>query len=238
MNLFSHSFHHIVFVPATAALLLVVSCSSPTGTVGLGSGPTDDSSQVIAAAKRDFVAYLSRIPKGRETEYGFADRSEFDRVEVGLPLRVHTVDIDNTGLKPRAIQKLRRLDQWRIPLTVDGKQRALLTVVKKGDRFETADFGAAGLAQSLDNLSATLGTSKLNTPYLVRVFALRQDFLGVPTNDHGDSGDRFYPASPGLNESNSLPASSIVAAPTLIGAPLSRSDLFSLIDEHAYGGAK
>jgi hypothetical protein len=221
---------------ATAALVCVaIGCSSPTATGGRNTTPTDDTAQVIAVAERDYASFLNKIPKGHEADYGFDDRPEFDRVEVGAPLRVHAVDVDYSGPFPRAIKKIRALDQWRVPLTVNGKQRALLTVVKKDGRFEAADFGGAGLARSLYNLNTTIAASRFNASYLVRVVAIRQDFWGV---SESGKDDRLYPASPGTRESSRLPSSSIAAAPTVPNASLSQAELFSLIDEQVKGGAK
>ncbi len=218
-------------------LFFILGCSSPTATHSRDTTPTDDTAAVTAAADRDVAAFLNKIPSGHERDYGFSDRAEFDDVEIGLPLRVHTIDIDRSGTTPRAVRKIRPLDQWRVPLIANGYRRALLTVVKEANRFVTVDFGASDLAAALDTLDAEIDGADGATPYLVRIFALRQDFVGVKGREK-NATDVFYPAFPNFRTSGKAPLSAVAPTPTIPNSPRSREALFSLVDEQIGGGSR
>lgn len=92
-------------------------------------------------------AFLARIPPGQETTYGFNARSEFAEATPGEPYQMYTVA--SGGSRSSVDQSLQPMNEWRVPVSVRGEYRALLTVIRDRDRWRAVDFGAALLAREL-----------------------------------------------------------------------------------------
>lgn len=221
-----------------ATVILLAGCADDASTaVSTKSMPlTESTSAVISVAKRDAASFLNRIPVGREAAYGFKNREEFARVRTAEPLRVHTIDVAQNGGETVVSDDIRALDQWRVPLMVDGERRALLTVVQTDEGLKTVDFGGAGLADSLDALDEVTSQENTKSRFLLRVVPLRQDFLGIPD---ASNGDRFYPASNILQSSSSRRSSG--TSPALSSEKiraLDKSEIIEWTKASAAGGAK
>ncbi len=192
---------------------------------------------VLTAADRDVAAFLNRIPVGHESEYGFRSREEFDKVRTSDPLRVHTLDVDRSGTTPEVSNDIRPLNKWRIPLTVDGELRALLTVVQTEDGLKAVDFGAAGMAQSLDSLDVVTSKVGPESRFLLRITDLRRDFLGISGLQNGD---RFYPTSTIPGDRDAARPSSVraTALTSSVTPSFNKSQLIEWTRKQISGGAK
>ena len=193
----------------------------------------DETAAVSAAAERDFSFFLERIPDTEVSAYGFLSRDELHNVRPGTPLRVHTVDVDRSGETP-VVGGMRAMDEWRVPLLVEGEPRALLTVVRQGAEYKAVDFGAAGLAAALSETPQAARKTSSDALYLLRVFELRQDFLCTPRDD----GDRFYPLSTHAR-SDTAPGglSRAVPAAAVTEEYLDRNAVLSMIAQHVKAAA-
>ncbi len=191
---------------------------------------------VMAVARQDFPTFIGRIPAGLEARYGFRDSSELSRVQVSTPFRVHTIDVVRGKGGPVIAETIRPLDEWRVPPTVDGRRRALLTVVRTDGRLEAVDFGAAGLAEALDALDGVAPDGEQGPRFLLRIIHLRRDFLGIPIPSEGD---RFYPVSISPRATTSEPrADTGPTAPDASPAPYySRSGIVALLKARIKSGA-
>lgn len=194
-----------------------------------------DIAAVTSAAERDYKTFLHRIPQGDEAAYGFKNRSEFEHVRIGTPLRVHTIDVDRSGPSPTVSEHIRPLNEWRVPLIVEDTPRALLTVAESAAGINAVDFGASGLAAALHSLQATVPAETGSTSYLLRLFDLRQDFLSV----QGAAGDRFYPASPGTIRGSPTLSNTAASVPEALPAEqyYDLAGLMSLIRNRIKDGA-
>jgi hypothetical protein len=154
------------------------------------AGPVHHSSavlqQVSDAARGGLNAYLEKIPAGREKNYGFESRDQFARATLGRPY--HMVSMDAAG------GSIDVIDTWRVPILVNGRFKALLTVGKKDGAWKTVEIGAAKLSRELEGLESSVvkGRSDVQVA-IVRVFALRSDFLGVASAKADLEAGRFYP---------------------------------------------
>ncbi len=160
----------------------------------LTSFPSDEDVSRIAA--KELPAWLSRIPAGEEELYGFQDRDEFKRTAVAKPFRMCAVS-SQYGVSI--------LNEWRVPVLVDGRYRALLTVAQMGGTLKAVDFGAAALAQQLARIVDTyrLGSTTGNKFFLLRFYEATKDYVvsspfGAPTD-----GDLAIP----VHENRSAPVS-------------------------------
>jgi hypothetical protein len=124
-------------------------------------------------------AFLEKIPAGNERAYGFISRKEFSKIIIGAPYQVYTIQPDS--IKDKILQTkqyLTPLDEWRIPITIDGKFRALATAAKVNGEWQLVDIGATSLAKELgefESLSTSKKTSKRKS--ILRLYQLQCDFL-------------------------------------------------------------
>jgi|WetSurSiteA1Bulk_404760.scaffolds.fasta_scaffold72354_1 hypothetical protein len=131
--------------------------------------------KVIKTAKDNISGFLSKIPVGQENNYGFANREEFRICVVGKPYRVVTFTNDfYTDEKLSNKNYILIQNEWRVPITVNGENRLLFTVIQQDTIMQVVDIGGAALAKELEQNNADL-TSK--DSYLLRVYPLTLDFL-------------------------------------------------------------
>ncbi|MEI7983572.1 MAG: hypothetical protein WCI71_18130 [Bacteroidota bacterium] len=132
--------------------------------------------EISRAVLPSLPKWLSVIPAGDETNYGFQNREEFSRADLGTPIEVFTLGDDfytQTGQTTR----LSSLGQWRIPVIVDQKNRAMVTVIKENSEWKIVDFGAAGLASELNDFENQLTAEQFQRLKMVRVYQPLSDFL-------------------------------------------------------------
>jgi hypothetical protein len=120
--------------------------------------------------------WLSVIPAGDETNYGFQNREEFSRAGLGTPIEEFAMGNDFNTQKGQAARML-PLGQWRIPVIVDQKNRAMVTVIKENSEWKIVDFGAAGLASELNDFENQLTAEQFQRLKMVRVYQPLTDFL-------------------------------------------------------------
>jgi hypothetical protein len=149
---------------------------------------------VKRAAEKDVGALLDKIPQEAISNYGFDNRAEFDEVVVETPIQVYTPvpGLFSTDSQEIA-DAIHPTQSWRVPLSVNGEWRALLTVVRNGERFETVNLGAAGLARTLEKQHRALPGTAIH-PYLLRVYEMRRDWLGYRHKNEAEA--RYIPLSP------------------------------------------
>lgn len=143
-----------------------------------GAAAPQAADDVLGAASRGLMAFLESIPAGQEPSYGFANRGEFASAALAAPYRMCTIAPQTlTGTPSPVSGQIELLDIYRVPVTVGGRMRALLTVVRSVDGWRAVDFGAAGLAASLDRLEREgpvfPGADRL---FLFRQYQLAMDF--------------------------------------------------------------
>lgn len=128
-----------------------------------------DMESVKKEAKKGLNHYLNLIPVGQEAEYGFTSRADFERVEIGDPYQLILIEREGDAVY------LNETEFYRVPLKVDQKYVAVITVMKKEGGYEAIDFGAAGLARELEAFEKSKGSSAQKV--LIRNTLIRQDYL-------------------------------------------------------------
>ncbi|MBI5549588.1 MAG: hypothetical protein HY901_37355 [Deltaproteobacteria bacterium] len=165
-----------------STLLGVAACSAPEPRGSFQASLVSESTEeadAVAAAEAGLQHFLDRVPVGeRAAAYGFFDPARLARARLSRPYRVWTADPKR--LDEGAADPLTPLEEWRFPVTVDGRFHALLTVARVDGKLRAVDFGAAGLAAELGELEQRRAVGLSTRRLLLRLFALRADFAAFP----------------------------------------------------------
>jgi hypothetical protein len=147
--------------------------------------------EISDAANSGYHQYLEKIPRGRESLYGFKNRDEFALAKIGKPYQIflltkefYTVPIINND------NYLVPSDEWRVAVTVNNEYRVMVTVAKMNGRWETVGIGAAGLANDL-GVFEKQHPSSARYGRILRVLQLDCEFLLIPP-DPLQSGFKTY----------------------------------------------
>jgi hypothetical protein len=100
-----------------------------------------------------------------EEKYGFKSRKEFKTAGLGIPYQEYSLDRDMpTGY-------------WRMPVTVNNENRALLRLEKQNGKWTFSGFGAARLATELGFFEKHLVTTRPSWGRIVRDFEMQCDYI-------------------------------------------------------------
>ena len=161
---------HLPAIAIAAALLASTASAAPDQSLESLAAP--EAREAVAAARAGLARFLDAIPKDRTAGYGFADRAEIARARLAPPYHLWIVD-------PKG-QHVAETSEWRFPVEVDGRYRALLTVSPVDGKYQAVDFGAAGLAAELFTLERDRAVAKGSRRVLLRLHALRADLVAFP----------------------------------------------------------
>ena len=147
---------------------------------------TIDKSIISQLANEELHKYLNQIPSGQEQMFGFNNREEFSKAEIGVPYEVYTLNSDFFNDEIISINKsyVITTNNWRVPVVVDNQNRALLTISKYNNNWAVVKLGATGLANELEMFEQNNSSS--SELKILRVFQITTDF--ILTND-----DKLYP---------------------------------------------
>lgn len=138
--------------------------------------PDQSTNLVKEAAIENASTFLELIPKGQEKEYGFDSRNDFSQIKIEEPFQMYYM-----GYKENKLGFV-QANEWRVPISVNGKYVALLTVAFYEGKAELVDFGANVLAQKLQESmqQATTGSDRIiiRSTYLSRDY-VTSDFAGL-----------------------------------------------------------
>lgn len=138
--------------------------------------PEESAKLVKEAAMENASTFLQLIPQGQEQEYGFDNRKDFSKIKIEEPFQMYYM-----GYKENKLGFV-QANEWRVPLSVDGKYIALLTVAFYEGKAQLVDFGANVLAQKLQESIQQSITGKerilIRSTYLSRDF-VTTDFAGL-----------------------------------------------------------
>jgi hypothetical protein len=161
--------------------LLLIPCMMAAGS----SAQTINQNKMIQQAGTDLPAWLKKIPGGNERLYGFENRDEFSTSTLGKPYQVFTLSGDFFREEVQSGKNyLEPTGEWRIPVMVKQENRAVVTVVKKKNKWKIVSMGAMGLARELQEFEKYPELSNNSYLKLLRVYQLNSDFLfsGDPTS--------------------------------------------------------
>lgn len=154
------------------------------------TGDAADAS-VQGTAMAGLQAYLEKIPAGRERDYGFIDRDEFRRASVGTPIQVFTINPDSMQerIDPGRNYML-PLNEWRVPVVVNGEFRSLLTVSMVDKTLKIFELGGELMAKELVESFVSDPKSR---KALLRLYHFQCDFLVLDRDGSGIENGEFRP---------------------------------------------
>lgn len=157
-----HNFNPMLKI---TVLLCFLSLLSHPAFAGTSAANPPGMAEMYAFANSQLPRILAFIPVDREHNYGFNHREEFKRASLGIPYQEYSLDLElPTGC-------------WRIPVTVDGENRALIRLVKENGKWTFSGFGAALLAGELGYFERGFGQTKPVSGRLVRDFDMQCDYV-------------------------------------------------------------
>lgn len=132
-------------------------------------------------AKSQLSRVLEFIPVDEEGKYGFKSRAEFKIAALGIPYQEYSLDLD----KPTGY--------WRIPVTVNNENRALMTIKKQNGQWMFSHFGAARLATELSFFEKHRANSVPAWGRIVRDFEMSCDYLQFDPQNQTKLGGLIHP---------------------------------------------
>ncbi len=132
-------------------------------------------------AQNELPGILEQIPVSHEKKYGFSNREEFKKVKLGIPYQEFSLDEEvPTGY-------------WRLPVTIDGENRALLRLKAVDGEWTFSGFGAARLARELGFFENNYTKSKPSWGRIVRDFTMQCDYVQFEPKDLSRLGNLLHP---------------------------------------------
>jgi len=131
---------------------------------------------ISLAVQTSLLQWLEKIPSGEETNYGFQNREEFSQASLGTPIQVFNMGNDLSWQSGK-VNYLEPAGEWRIPVIIDQKNRAVVTVIKQNNDWEIVDFGAAGLAGELNDVKSHLTAEQFSRIKIFRLYQPLSNFL-------------------------------------------------------------
>lgn len=130
----------------------------------------------MAAARQGLAGMLAAIPEGLERQHGFDHRQQLKQASLGASFQLVTL----TRGAAAGGWRLRSLDQWRVPVVVQGQARTLITVARVNGRLVAVELGAAVLARELHaGLERLQAADGAHQRAIVRLHRQRADLLLV-----------------------------------------------------------
>lgn len=90
--------------------------------------------------------YLNKIPVGKEKDFGFYSREEFNKIVTGNPMQIYCASENLDS----AIHFL-TTQTWKIPLIIDGSYRCFADISISNGEYKIVGIGLKELATDLDN---------------------------------------------------------------------------------------
>jgi hypothetical protein len=134
-------------------------------------------------ANDNLLEILNNIPVGEERYYGFQRRNELEQAALGIPYQEYD------------LEKEQPTGYWRVPVTVDGENRALLRLKYTAQGWAFSGLGAAELARNLGDYENNMA-SQGKTPRagrIVRDFSMRCDYVQFDQQQDARLAGTVYP---------------------------------------------
>lgn len=137
---------------------------------------------VMKAAEGQLDAFVGKIEPGHAAEFGFKESDNLENCGITKPYRMIAFNSDfYVGPLQESTNYIDIKNEWRVPVTVKGEHRVLLTVNGYSGNFRATDMGSPELAKELEIKSAKF--SENDTYYLLHIPSLSADFF-VSEHDH------------------------------------------------------
>ncbi len=192
-------------------LVLLFSCELMAQSVG--KNQSKEESKVQKIAKRQCATFLNSIPEGEELQFGYSGREEMNLSTTGRPICV--LNLTKEFYSASILGNTNYIivgNEWRVPLTVKGRNKTLLTVNYRDGNYSVTDIGGAVLAAELQEQVAK--AAKNSHYYMLRIYPLTADFFAYGDGKIEDL--TFYPltsacmAMPSLNKRKAYTAKQVL----------------------------
>jgi hypothetical protein len=163
--------------------LILLSVAIPSGSCF--ADENSDMQAMTQYASSNLSEILSNIPQGEEAHYGFKNRGEVVQATLGIPYQEYDMEKE----KPTGY--------WRIPVKVNGENRALLRLKSTAEGWKFSGLGGAELAQDIGDQekNMTLQGKRPKTGRIVRDFYLWSDYVQFDQKANGALSGTVYPLS-------------------------------------------
>jgi hypothetical protein len=180
------------------------------------TGIDTDVTQVKKTAQEQLQVTLGKIPAGQEVNFGFTSRDEFKSAAAGEIYRMITLTSEFFEDEKLADKNYIRIQQeWRVPVVVNGENRALLTVFGQDSTLNVVDIGATMLAKEIQMKSA--GQSQKDK-FIFRIYPLTMDFIVFVEHGKTLAEGNYYPMN-----------SALMGIPSLDGSMMTQAEVFQQI---------
>jgi hypothetical protein len=150
--------------------------------------PVENNNLVMKIATDNLSSMLAQIPQGSETRYGFASHSELTKAGIGQPYHVITfTDAFYTTDQLTNENYIQLQDEWRVPVTINGENRTLLTVAGKDSSFKVV---GTLLAKELQLKNSTVNNGDY---FLLRIYPMAMDMIVVRAPGQSFSEATYIP---------------------------------------------
>ena len=147
--------------------------------------------------------FLSKIPIGMESNYGFENRNSMLNAKSGIPIKVFTL-INNfytSDYLDKTQKYLKEQNEWRVPLVSDNKFNTLGTVIYQNNEYQLVDIGGANLAKEIEII---INKSTIKNFGLFRLYSLQADFLIDISSNNIVAEYKFIPLQSALSAFSEL----------------------------------
>jgi len=132
---------------------------------------------MISYVEEHYTKFLELIPVNKENLYGFENREMFNRCDVGTPIKLLVINDDN---------EIKITNEWRVPLSIDGKYITLITVIEDDKNYHIVDIGGSYLAKRIDSYNRN--NEKIS--FMLRDYRNKTDYVSFEYNSRSDKN--FY----------------------------------------------
>jgi hypothetical protein len=139
--------------------------------------------EVRLAAEAGLPHFLSLIPPGERSSYGFTKDDILEQAYLGDPFNLYTI-------KPSALLGYQPGDSlpailthtniWYFPVMTRNEVRAVLEVSQQDGKWQAVGFGYVNLAKKLQGVMQQWPKAKGFHPCLIAVFQAKQYLIMVP----------------------------------------------------------
>lgn len=111
----------------------------------------DTDKLVMKAAEGQLDAFVGKIEPGHAAEFGFKESDNLENCGITKPYRIIAFNSDfYVGPLQESTNYIDIKNEWRVPVTVKGEHRVLLTVNGYSGNFRATDMGSPELAKELE----------------------------------------------------------------------------------------
>ncbi len=135
---------------------------------------------VVEAAQKGLLPLLKAIPHGDLKHYNLSDEDMLEQAVPGTPFRINTItpdDILNYTQGTEVSEIISATPVWLVPVILENKVRALLTVDLMGAQWKAVAIGASGLAKEWDSIISGHPSSEGYRHTFVRIFQAKSDLV-------------------------------------------------------------